>query len=183
MSRAARSWLLAVLAVVGAGCGRREAPAADAGPWLEVRMTGADSGSLRGRATAEWCDTLRLLAVEVLSGDSGLGLALHPADSLAPGEYAVRPPAAPDSTRPSAAVGLRWLAETSILAYQGDSGEVTLARRPDGSWSGVLHAVTRSVNDGSRLTVTGTFRGLRPVPMSRGCSHPASRSDSGGSVD
>ena len=183
MSRAGRPWLVAVLAVASAGCGRRESPAGAAGPWLEVRLTGADSGSLRGRAAAEWCDTLRLLAVEVVSGDSGFGLALRPADSLAPGRYPVRPPAAADSARPSAALGLRWLARTSVLAYQGDSGEVTLARRPDGTWSGELHAAARSVNDTSRLTIDGTFRGLRPVPMSRGCALPASRSDSGRSVD
>jgi hypothetical protein len=77
-----------------------------------------------------------------------------------------------DSSRPSAAVALRWFAETSIRGFRGDSGTVMLEATGRGTSAGRFSAYLRSATEGSRLMVTGSFKGLNVTPAAEGCAGP-----------
>ncbi|HEY7505393.1 MAG TPA: hypothetical protein VH700_14940 [Gemmatimonadales bacterium] len=157
------------LAMIGlmpaAACSRESSPDSPQGT-LEAQWVGSDTGKLVAPAVAEWCDSLRVLELRAMHGDTGIALALYPADSLAVGHYPAVLPERGDSTRPSAAVAMRWFAETSIRGFRGDSGSVTLAATGPGAGAGRFAARLRSTTEGSRLNLTGSFRGLtvRPAP-------------------
>jgi hypothetical protein len=162
---------LGLLGALGlaAGCGSGES-GKPTGARLEARWTGADTAAFGAPATAEWCDSLNLLEILAIAGDTGIEIALYPRDGVAPGAYPVRPPAAADSLTPSAAVGLRWFAQTSVQGFQGDSGQVSLTRAPDGTLSGRFRATARAISGKGRLTITGSFADLRQRPATSGCS-------------
>jgi hypothetical protein len=177
---------LCLLGALGlaAGCGSGKG-GRRTGERLEARWTGADTAAFGAPATAEWCDSLNLLEILAFAGDTGIEIALYPRDSVAPGTYPVRPPAAADSLPPSAAVGLRWFAQTAVQGFQGDSGQVSLTRAPDGALSGRFRATARAASGNGRLTITGSFDDLRQRPATSGCSTalaPSRRApaDSGG---
>jgi hypothetical protein len=163
--------LLGLLGVLGlaAGCeggerGKRT------GARLEARWTGADTAAFGAPATAEWCDSLNLLEIIAIAGDTGIEIALFPRDSIATGAYPVHPPAAADSLPPSAAVGLRWFAQSSVQGFRGDSGQVSLTRAPDGALSGRFRATAHAISGNGRLTIAGSFDDLRQRPATSGCS-------------
>jgi hypothetical protein len=159
-------WVLIGLAL---GCARGDSPRAEPEARLEVSWTGSDTGRLAGAAVAEWCDTLRMLEIRAVRGDSGAAIALFPTDRVRPDSYPVRPPAQADSTRPAAAVALRWFAETAVKGFRSDSGGVVVEPAPGGRLSGRFAATLQSATDGSRLRARGTFHGLRVVPSTHGC--------------
>ncbi len=150
--------------------------AAPSGGRLEADWTGADTGRISAPATAEWCDSLRVLEIRALRGDSGLALALYPVDSVRPDSYRVLPPARAGASRPAAAVALRWFAETEIKGFRGDSGMVVLAPASGGA-EGRFEARVRSVNDADRLTIRGSFRGTPVTAAKRGCSRSVVETD------
>jgi len=166
---------------------------------LEVEWIGSDTGKLSAPAVAEWCDGLKLLEVRAIHGDTGIALVFYPAgsgaradsvprtgsiakpdsvaksdsvargDSVTPGDYRVIAPERADSSRPSAAVAMRWFAETSIRGFRGDSGTVVLEATGPGTSAGRFSAYLRSATEGSRLTITGSFKGLSVTPAPEGC--------------
>jgi hypothetical protein len=156
------------LAGVLAACGGRERPVAEVAQ-LEVEWTGADTGRLAGAATAEWCGPLRVLEIRAVAGDSGVGIALYPRDTVRPDSYAVVPPERADSIPPSAAVALRYFAETAVKGYQSDSGRVLVSATAGGRLSGRFTTSLKSASDGSRLRAGGVFRDVQVVPATRGC--------------
>jgi hypothetical protein len=162
---AALGRLAVVVLVLGTACSRDQ-PAGSPGSTLEVKWVGSDTGKLVAPVVAEWCDSLRVLELRAVRGDTGIALALYPAESVTAGHYPLVPPERGDSTRPSSAVALRWFAETSIRGFQGDSGSVSLAAGGPGAGGGSFAARLRSTTEGSRLHVTGSFQGLtvRPAP-------------------
>jgi len=156
------------LALLLAGCTGVER--ADTGPArLEMEWSGQNKGRLAAPATAEWCDSLKVLEIRALSGDSGVSIALYPKDTIRADSYPVMPPAKADSVPPAAAVALRYFGETSVKGYQGDSGRVLVRDTTGGRLSGRFSASLKSATDGSRLRVGGAFHGVRVVPASRGC--------------
>ncbi len=157
---------LASIGLVLATACSRDRSADSPGGTLEVQWVGGDTGKLVAPAVAEWCGNLRMLELRAVHGDTGIALALYPADSLAAGDYPTVTPERGDSTRPSAAVAMRWFAETSIRGFRGDSGSVTLTATVPGAGAGSFAVRLRSTTEGSRLNVTGSFRGLtvRPAP-------------------
>ena len=159
-----------------AACSRGEPPA-PRGATLEVEWVGSDTGKLTLPAVAEWCDSLRVLELRAMQGDTGIALVLYPADSAAPGEYPMVRPERADSTRPASALALRWFAETSIRGFRSDSGSVTLAALGPGTGSGRFSGRVRSTTEGSRLTVTGTFQGLTIRPATAECAGVAPDAD------
>jgi hypothetical protein len=161
---------LALIGLVSAAACSRERSAVSPRGTLEVQWIGSDTGKLVAPAVAEWCGNLRMLELRAVHGDTGIALALYPADSLSAGDYPTVPPERGDSTRPSAAVAMRWFAETSIRGFRGDSGSVTLAATGPGVGAGSFAARLRSTTEGSRLNVTGSFRGLTVHPAPPDCA-------------
>jgi hypothetical protein len=157
-----------------------------------VEWIGSDTGKLSAPAVAEWCDSLKLLELRAIHGDTGIALVFYPSgsgtradsvprtaaakpdsvapgDSVTPGSYPVIAPERADTSRPSAAVALRWFAETSIRGFRGDSGTVVLEAIGPGTSAGRFSAYLRSATEGSKLTVTGSFKGLSVTPAPKGC--------------
>ena len=168
---AALGWPAFAGVIAMLACAPREPADSGAGS-LEVVWTGSDTGELSASAVAEWCDSLEIMELRAIHGDTGIALVLYPADSLTPGKYPVMAPERADSSRPSAAVALRWFAETSIRGFRGDSGTVMLEATGRGTSAGRFSAYLRSATEGSRLMVTGSFKGLNVTPAAEGCAGP-----------
>jgi hypothetical protein len=151
-------------------------------PRVVARWTGSDSGKIDTPASAEWCDTLGLLEIRGLKGDTGIGVAVYPKGVLQPGRYRVVRPEVADTSRPSASVALRWFAETSIRGFKAESGAVVLERSGPGKYSGRIVAFTKSVTDNAHVTVQGTLRGLTVRPSRSGCVPRPPRPDSGAGI-
>lgn len=175
------AWMAAgVLAVVACSRGGASQPRTGS---LEVEWTGADTGKLSAPAIAEWCDSLGVLELRAIHGDTGFALALYPADSAraagtaGPGRYRVRPPGQ-GTARPWSALALRWFAETSIRGFKGDSGAVVMESAGAGTTAGRFDAGLRSATDASKLSVKGSFKGLTVTPAGPECAgRPASPDD------
>jgi hypothetical protein len=168
---AALGWLAIAGVVARPACAPREPADSGAGS-LEVEWTGSDTGKLSAPAVAEWCDSLEVMEVRSIQGDTGIALLLYPADSVTPGKYPVIAPERADSSRPAAALALRWFAETSIRGFRGDSGTVVVEATGPGTSAGRFSAYLRSATEGSRLRVTGSFKGLSVTPALQGCVGP-----------
>lgn len=160
---------LALGGLVLAGCAAEE-PGPPPGGTVEVQWVGSDTGRLVAPAEAEWCDSLRLLEVRAMHGDTGIALVLYPSDSVTVGDYPMVPPDRRDTTRPAAALALRWFAETSIRGFRGDSGSVTVSTLGPGTGAGRFGGTLRSATEGSRLTLRGSFRGLAIRPAAPDCA-------------
>jgi hypothetical protein len=167
---AARHALVACLGVALA-CVKPEA-GTRTGPRLTVRWTGADTAAFGASATAERCDTLHLIEIRAISGDTGVGLALYDSGTVQPGSYPIRPPAAADSAAPAAALAVRWFSRTAVQGFQGDSGHLSLRRAANGELSGTFTAKAHAINTSGRLELSGSFGGLRVKPAARGCVPP-----------
>lgn len=139
---------------------------------LEAQWTGLGHGKISGPATAEWCAARRLLQIRTVQGDTGIALALYPAETIAVGMYRVVDPTKAESLPAAAGVALRWLAQTSVQGFQGDSGVVDLKRSTAGLLSGRIRVGARSVVDTQRVSVSGTFQDLTVRPDTRGCGAP-----------
>jgi hypothetical protein len=138
---------------------------------LSVHWTGPDTATFSSTAVAEWCASLHLLEVRAVSGDTGAGIVLYPADTITAGVYPVRRPDLADtSLPPSAAVALRWSSRTTIMGYQADSGQVTVERTPDARLAGRFTVHARPLGTGSLLRGTGSFEGLRIVTAPASCA-------------
>lgn len=143
---------------------------------LSVSWTGADSGSLRVPVRATWCPLDSVLEITGADGDSGIALALLPADSLAPGIYPVMSPGGNIRLRPQARVALRLFEETLVNGYYSISGAVTVdsARGLSGAFNAVLEGTT----NGAQLMMEGRFRELDVEPGVDSCvSTPRSTPD------
>jgi hypothetical protein len=158
-----------------------------AGTTFHATVTGAPRSRparLDGQAQAAWCPGPRWLQVLALHGDSGLALVLRPAagrtgPALA-GSYPVRrltgdSAADGPATRPSAAVGLRWVGRERILGFQGDSGTVVVERVAGDTIAGRVRARLRLLALDSVARIDARFQG---VPMQQG--GVLCRTDSGG---
>ena len=168
------------LVLLLAGCTGVER--ADAGPGrLEMEWSGQNKGRLAAPATAEWCDSLKVLEIRALSGDSGVAIALYPKDTIRSDSYPVMPPAKADSVQPAAAVALRYFGETAVKGFQGDSGRVLVRDTAGGRVSGRFSASLKSATDANRLRAGGAFHDVRVVRAQRGCvaRRPRPPADSG----
>jgi hypothetical protein len=142
------------------------------GPRLTVRWTGADTAAFSASATAERCDTLHLIEIRAISGDTGVGLALYDSGSARPGSYPIRPPATAGHAAPAAALAVRWFSRTAVQGFQGESGGVSLKRAANGDLSGTFTAKARAINAKAQLDLAGSFDALRVKPAERGCVPP-----------
>jgi hypothetical protein len=121
-------------------------------------------------ATGEWCDSLRMLQVRAILGDTGMAIAFYPGARIEPGEYPLKPPDRADTARPrAAAIAARWLSATAVQGFQGESGAVTLTRAADGTLGGRFHGTGHGVPIALRLSIAGSFEGVRPAPAPASC--------------
>jgi len=167
---------LAIVLVGLPGCNRAPASRAGTGQ-IDVRWTGSERGRLAGRATAEWCPILRLLEIRAIRGDTGVALAIYPADTITPVQYRIIDPAKAESLPPAAGIALRWATQTAVKGFQGESGSVAVDRSPSGELSGRITATARSVTDTQRVTIDGSFRDLMIRRQTRGCARPSKHPD------
>jgi hypothetical protein len=158
-----------VLFVLGLTACRAPNPSDDVGR-LELRWNGPQAGSLSGPATAGWCAHRKVLQVRAIRGDTGVALAVYPGKALEAGVYRVVDPMKAESVPPAASVALRVLTQNLVQGFQGDTGRVTLESSSAGRFSGSVSARARSVVDTQRISVSGTFRHLRVMPDTAGCS-------------
>ncbi|MFL5512114.1 MAG: hypothetical protein ACJ8AP_12280 [Gemmatimonadales bacterium] len=156
---------------------QRPANRSSSEPHLELTWSGKDGGKLSGAATAEWCEPRRILEIHAIQGDTGAALALHPERALAAGSYPVVDPPKAESLPPAAGIAVRWLGQTVVQGFQGDSGSVILERSSTGVWSGRFGARARSVADTQRIRLHGSFRDLVVKPAAFGCEDPERESD------
>jgi hypothetical protein len=168
-----------VAAVWATACGDARKAAQDE-PTLDIRWAGPamDSAHVRAPATAAWCDSLTLLQIQGLSGDTGIAIILYPVKEFGAGRFPVVSPAKADSAPPAAAVALRWFAETALRGFQGDSGAVIVEQDRSGTYAGTFELAAHSVTDPAHLTIRGSFRGLTPRPGGRARVPKPTRSDS-----
>ena len=148
---------------------RERAVGDGSGSFLEAEWSGKEKSTIRGAATAEWCDSLHLLQIQALHGDTGIAIAIYPGRQLEAGRFPVVSPAKADSTPPGAAVALRWFAETSIRGFEGDSGTVVVEQPRPGVLTGSFVSKAHAVTDNAKLNIRGSFRSLVVRPMARGC--------------
>ena len=137
---------------------------------LDISWTGKDRGSLAGPAIARWCGLRRVLEIQSVRGDTGVALAVYSGQSPTPGTYRVVDPTVADSLPPAAAVAVRWLGQTVVQGFQGESGQVVLQRSSAGLFSGAFDARARSVVDTQHLNLSGTFRDLALRRDTLGCA-------------
>ena len=180
----ALGWLALAGAIVLLACSRGDSSEPKTGS-LEARWIGSDTGKLTAPAVAEWCDSLNLLELRAIHGDTGIALVLYPADSLKdsvpPGDYPVLTPHRQRPRRPSAVIALRWFAETSIRGFRGDSGIVVFQAGKKATRAGKFSGYMRSATEGSRVTVVGSFKDLTVTPAAADCAGraPEQPEDSG----
>jgi phage protein U len=140
-----------------------------------VQWTGSERGQISGVAAAEWCGLQKLLEIRTVQGDTGIELALYPGKTVVAGAYRVMDPVKAESVPPAAGVALRWVTQTAVQGFQGDSGTVHLRRSNSGRFSGNVSAHARSVIDTQRVYIKGTFDDLTLERAGRGCTAPAAR--------
>jgi hypothetical protein len=172
----------ALLWVMGlaAGCAGGDGRDAHGRERLEVRWTGTDTSTFSAAATAERCDTLDLLQVRAIAGDTGIGLAIYRHGGVEPGRYPIRKPEVAETMPPSAAVGLRWFSRTTVQGFQADSGELELHTASGGDLSGRFTARAHAVTGNAHLKLTGSFEGVHVRPATRGCVARARRDSTPG---
>jgi hypothetical protein len=161
--------------VLGAACARQPSSTAEKAH-LDVQWNGSNGGRIEGTAVAGWCAERRVLQISLVQGDTGLALALYPDRALGNGVYPVVDPIRAESMAPAAGIAVRWLTQTTVQGFQGDSGRVSLERAATGRVSGQVDARARSVVDTQRIRLSGTFRDLVVVQDTLGCG-PADTTD------
>jgi len=135
---------------------------------LEAAWTGSDQGRFSGRANAIWCPGAHIAQLTGMSGDTGVALLVHPADSLAAGRYPIVEPGSARTTAPAAALGLRLLGPNAVVGYQGASGVLVIERVAAGRLSGQFESTAKVVAAlAGTVKLTGRFQ---DVPLATGGS-------------
>lgn len=135
---------------------------------MTVQWSGSDTGTAALDATASRCDggELRIFAV---AGDTGVGLRLRPPDDGGAGmELPVMAVSDFDQTRPSAAVGARWLDSVSVNGYRGVDGTVRLADADAEQLDGELDVTLRQDGGEQVVRLSGTFSRVPLTPCDSG---------------
>lgn len=125
--------------------------------------TPTDTASVTMPVTGTWCVGPGRLDLRAAAGDTGLGLAIYPTDSVAlAGTYPILVPDAQLQVRPSAAAALRWMSKVLIQGWWGDSGSVTLEGGTLRGLSGTGQvSLVSGLGPDSVTALEFTFRGVR----------------------
>jgi hypothetical protein len=127
--------------------------------------------------TARWCAAARWLELSAVSGDTGVMVALFPAESLARGTYPVGRPARAGAVqqRPGATLGVRWFTPGLVAGYRGWEGDVEITAFVSGAEertvSGRIEASAAAVTgEGDPLAVEGEFDRVPVTDADSGCA-------------
>jgi hypothetical protein len=125
--------------------------------------TPTDTTSVAMPVTGRWCVGPGRLDLRASLGDTGLGLAIYPTDSVEfAGSYPVLEPGGQLQVRPSAAVALRWMGKVLVQGWWGDSGTVTLSGGRLRGLSGQGEAsLVSGLGPDSVTALEFNFRGVR----------------------
>ncbi|HPF61010.1 MAG: hypothetical protein KC544_07000 [Gemmatimonadetes bacterium] len=137
---------------------------------VRIEWSGSASGSARLPGELAWCPITRMATLSAISNDTGLLVALHERDSLAPGPHPVVSPAIQGaSPLPNATAAFRWVLDTTrIEGYASVSGMVDIdavGATADGS----MQLRLRKPSTLDTLLVRADFRGLPIVTTAVGC--------------
>ena len=127
-------------------------------PSLQAYWTGSDTGKAALPARAALCGAGGPLLIFGQSGDTGIGLALYPLDSVAAGNYPVFDPTH-GVVRPGAAVAARWTRKMVMADLRGTQGQVALEQAGT-LVSGHFSARTSGVVISGSVAMEGSFRGI-----------------------
>jgi hypothetical protein len=173
--RSGLRWL--AIGLLAVACRSGGAPATGSGaPTGTFELAWSDStgrAHLTFPANGRWCAADSLLEIMASRRDSALGLVLLAGDSslagLGTGTYSAMPAKVFIPWRPRAIAALRLAGTESVAQYESTRGQVTLTRAgPDGLAGQVdLYLVASAGTDS--LHLTGSFQGIRPVPVGRPC--------------
>lgn len=172
MSRLCGQVVAAGAIVLGlAGCGAGALHPRNEGR-LDATWSGAEKGRMSGAATAIWCTGTRIAELTALQGDTGLGLLIHPVDSLTAGRYSIVEPANLGSKGPAASLALRLVAQLAVVGYQSRGGTLTLERVERGRISGRFDAKAKIATAAAGLiSVSGGFFDVPVAPGGSACTH------------
>lgn len=158
------------------------------GPTLGPGQLGAEwaGGPAPGRAVvparAALCVETGLVELIGVRGDTGIGLALFPADSaeVRPQSFPVTPGQAGTTARPRANLALRWFDVATMQVFEGASGRVELDTVTRRGLTGTLQAGLRAVGRSDTLTLRARFRDVPLTVEPPGCGRVMRREAPGG---
>jgi hypothetical protein len=136
---------------------------------LSVTWKGSHTGRFAAAASATWCPADTSLEVLATRGDTGVGIALVPADSLRAAQHPTASPATNATWRPLSLAAVRWYTEAQILAFESTSGVVQVTTVGAGTLSGTIDVRLRIPAGRDTLHLVGSFDRLPIHPAKGAC--------------
>jgi len=128
-------------------------------------------------ADATLCRETGVVELLAASGDTGVGIAIFPADSatVLPGAYPIfHGGNVLQEPRPGANLALRWFDRLALEAYQALNGEV-LIDAGNTVLSGSFDAESEGIERNDSIRVSGRFRGVPLRELAVGCGVTSKR--------
>jgi hypothetical protein len=137
---------------------------------LTAEWRGARRGTFADAAAAVHCDESGIVLIEAIRADSGIAVAIYPADSavIAAGTIPAMSGSAPNPAKPVALVGLRSFEATEVRGWEAYGGTVTLDTA-GGVLSGSFDLRMQLVNGADTLRMTGTLAAIPVTRDTAGC--------------
>jgi hypothetical protein len=170
-----RSFILLSAVAALAGACRPSANSVKEGE-LSVEWRGSHRGRFVALATATLCPETGLVELLAVTGDSGVGLVLFPADSgrLAAATFPVFVGSDANEPRPGANAAIRWFTGADLAVFEGQAGQVTLVA-PGATLSGTIKVRMHAVSGTDTLQATGRFDGVPVTRSGAGCGRLSRR--------
>jgi len=151
--------------LAAAACNR--SPKAVSGD-LDVTWRGSARGRFVAPLQATHCAETGQVELLAIRADTGIGMALFLDDSavVQPVVYPVMSGSMMQETRPGSSIAARWFAVTSIAAFEGITGKVTLSAAGT-SLTGTLDVTFKALDRPDTLHMSGSFT---QVPLVKGDS-------------
>jgi hypothetical protein len=145
----------ALILLIATACSR--APRVHPGD-LDVSWRGSARGRFVAPLEATHCASSGQVELLAVRGDTGVGVALFLEDSTAvqPVVYPVMSGSLLQETRPGSSIAVRWFAVTSISAFEGITGKVTLSSAGN-ALSGTLDVTFKALDRPDTLHMSGSF--------------------------
>jgi hypothetical protein len=167
--------IIAFVSVIALASACRPSPDAPKAGQLSVEWQGSHRGHFATAATARHCPETGLVELLAVQGDSGVGLALFPADSgkLATATFPIFAGSDLNEPRPGANAAIRWFSG-DLAVFEGQTGQVTLVAS-GATLSGTLEVRMHAVTGTDTLRVTGRFDRVPVARSGAGCGRLSRR--------